>query len=122
MGWVVSLAGLLIVAVGAWGTCCPRHFSRTILGWRGAGRFATAIGIRLVLGVLFLVTAPQTRFPVVVYALGGLALAAAVVLLFVGPKRLDVLIDWWLGRPMAMLRLTCAAAILFGAFLFYAGL
>ena len=45
--------------------------------------------------------------------------AAAVVVLLLGPERIDRLVKWWLALPDPVLRLSMAFAAAFGVFLVY---
>ena len=77
--------------------------------------------MRVVLGVVFLVVAPDCRLPLVVQIVGVVSLVAAFGILALGRKRLDAFIGWWLRRSPALFRLWASAAIAFGTLLVYAG-
>jgi threonine/homoserine efflux transporter RhtA len=47
---------------------------------------------------------------------------AALILAPLGSSRVDSMFQWWLQRPMAVLRAWFAAAIPFGLFLAYVGI
>ena len=79
-----------------------------------------AVGVRLGLGVLLLVVAPDCRLPIVIQAVDGVSIVAASVLLVIGRSRLDTFIEWWLTRP-ELLRVFGATAAALGALLVYAG-
>jgi hypothetical protein len=51
--------------------------------------------------------------------IAAISIFAAVGILFIGRERLDSLIDWWLSRPDALLRLSALFAATFGGFLVY---
>jgi len=74
-----------------------------------------AVGTRLVLGVVFLLAASSCRFPAVIYGIGILMLAAALLLVLLGEPRVDALISWWSQLPTLAIRAWCALGVLVGA-------
>ena len=116
MAVIVSVLGVLVVGIGVTGVVIPRTVIALV-----PGRFWFAVGIRLALGVVFLIVAPDCRAPMVVRAVGGVAIAAALGILALGRARLDRFIEWWLGRPLTHVRLWATGAIAFGTLLVYSG-
>ena len=122
MALLVVLIGVLITAMGFVGLAAPRWVVGGILSWQPRTRFYFAVGVRFAFGAALLLQASTCRFPGVIFALGAIALVAAVVLAFLGQRRVDSMFQWWLRRPMTVLRAWLAAAVPFGGFLVYAGL
>lgn len=121
MAIVVPVLGVVIALIGLMGLANPRSLIALVQRWRSPGRFWFAAVIRVVLGVVFLVVAPDCRAPLVVRLVGLVSIVAAVAILISGRVRLDAFLEWWLRRPPKLLRLWAAAAIAFGALLIYAG-
>ena len=121
MVYVVSILGVLIALIGLVGIVVPRSFVQVIGGWEAESRFIAAVGIRMVMGVICLSAAPASRMPVVVQVIGIIAIAAAAVALLVGLERLNRLVEWWLGRPSIIVRMSAAFAAGFGVLLVFAG-
>jgi hypothetical protein len=121
MNLAVSLVGAVIGLLAAIGIFAPFRAVRWIRDWHPPSRFWLAVLWRLVLGVFLIRAAPECRTPRLVLALGGLALAAGIAILVMGPRRLDALVDWWLDRSAAVLAVSFAAAAALGCFLVYAG-
>ena len=121
MAVVVSILGVLAIAIGLMGLANPESLIGLINYWRGTRRFRLAVGVRLVLGVILLVVAPACRLPTLVRVLGVISIVAAVVILLVGEKRLESLIGWWLSRPPVVLRVSASFALLLCILLVYAG-
>ncbi len=121
MVYVVSILGVLITLIGLVGIVVPRSFVQVIGGWEAESRFIAAVGIRMVMGVICLSAAPASRMPVVVQVIGIIAIAAAAVALLVGLERLNRLVEWWLGRPPIIVRMSAAFAAGFGVLLVFAG-
>jgi hypothetical protein len=117
---VVVLIGCAIAAIGLHGIVHPEQLAM-VRGWPPHLLWAVAVGVRVVLGVFFLIAAPRCRFPGFVGAVGLLALAAAAGLLVVGPGRLEALVDWWFRQSPQTLRAVYVADVVFGVVLVYAG-
>ena len=86
----------------------------------GAGRpwlYTFAIIVRVVLGVLLVTGAAQSRYPLVVEILGWLVLAAALVLLLMGSKRFYRLIRWIMQKVRPFAPIGGLIGVLFGVFL-----
>jgi hypothetical protein len=118
----VILVGLALGLAGIFGVVSPGRLARKILLWPARSRFITAVALRLVIGITFILAAPDTRFPTVILVLGIIALVAAFALLLVGPKRVTAMIEWWFRRPAGFTRGWSMLAVLLGAALVYAGI
>jgi len=79
-----------------------------------------AVLVRTVLGVLLIVTAGVSRYPLVLEILGWLSLIAALILALIGRHNFTKLISWALKLTKPLGRVSGAFALLFGAFLIYA--
>ena len=118
---IVSVLGVVAAIIGLMGLANPESIVVLVEYWRGPTRFRLAIGVRIVLGIVFLIVAPACRLPVLVRAIGVISIVAAIVILIIGQKRLDLFIGWWLTSPPAVVRISGLFAFLFGVLLIYAG-
>ena len=121
MAIVVSVIGVLAAVIGLMGLVQPRRIADIVEYWHGPTRFWLAIGVRLVMGTVMLIAAPECRLPVVVRVIGIIAIVAAVILLFIGQKRLDAFIAWWLARPPNVIRISAVFAMAFGVLIIWSG-
>ena len=120
---LVAIFGVLIAALGAAGVVSPRVLIGLVDSvWRGPRGIYGVATVRLVLGVVLVVAAPDCRFPEIVRILGILSLVSAVVLPLLGRERLRTMIDWWISRPGGFIRAWSLVAVAFGVFLGYAGI
>jgi len=79
-----------------------------------------AIVIRLVLGILFIVAAKESRFTGVIKFLGYLFVLAAIILLFIGQENFQHFISSLIPQVKPFAPLSGLLAIAFGGFLIYA--
>lgn len=118
---LVTVLGAVAVVIGLLGLVMPQSITALVENyWSHSTRFRLAVIARFVIGTLLFVIAPECRLPLVVQILGAVTVAAAVVLIFVGQKRLDSFIAWWLARRR-LIRTSAVFAVIFGSLLVYAG-
>lgn len=80
----------------------------------------SAVLVRIALGLLLLMTADVSRYPTAIEVLGGLSIAAALVLALIGRRRFVRLMRWALGIAVPLGRPAGLAALAFGGFLLFA--
>ena len=120
MRYLVAVIAVLLMVISALGVVAPERLVAIVTGWPPDTRLYVAVGTRLVVGLVFLAGASKCRFPAVIYCVGILALAAALLLVLLGEPRLDALIRWWSQRPALAIRAWCVLAALVGALVLYA--
>ncbi|MGB6044646.1 MAG: hypothetical protein WBF93_15915 [Pirellulales bacterium] len=121
MPLIVSMIGGLTAAIGLAGVIQPQLLIHLIQRWGGSSRFWAAVVMRLVIGGFMLVAASSCRHPSVVYTIGAIAVAAAVIILGFGERRLDAFIGWWLAKPPSLMRVSALFAMAFGGLMIFAG-
>ena len=82
--------------------------------------YAFGIGVRLLLGLLLVQLADQSRYPLVVEILGWISLAAALFLAVLGFSRFTRFMRWIMEKTKPWSRVAGLFAVAFGAFLVYA--
>lgn len=120
MHYVIGVFGAAVGLLGLTSVAVPSTLRRLIRSWSSQGRFVVAILTRLVIGAILIYAADATRFPVIIKMLGGISVAAAVVIAVMGRSTLDRMVDWWMAKSDTILRVSAFFAALFGAFLVYA--
>jgi multisubunit Na+/H+ antiporter MnhG subunit len=123
MPFAVELSGLLgvfIVLVGAWGVLAPARITDLVNRFGSKGGMWFAAIIRLVLGMALWFAAPQSRAPMLLQALGAIAILAAVVIPLLGAERFKALVDWWGKLSPGAQRLWSLVAVGFGAVILWA--
>jgi uncharacterized membrane protein len=79
----------------------------------------TAVVARLVLGVLLIVQADVSRFPLVIEVIGWISIVAAVFFAVIGRDNFKRIIAWALSLQKTYGRVGGVLAVGFGAFLVY---
>ncbi len=121
--WVVAFFGIAITLLGILGLIRPGSLIRLVQRtWQSQKGFYFSIGIRVIFGIVLLLTASQSRFPEAFRILGIISLVAAVVAPFLGFVRLQRFIQWWANHPSGFIRGWSVMAAAFGALLFYGSL
>lgn len=82
--------------------------------------YAFAIVVRAVMGVLLIVLADRSRFPLAIIIFGWVFIAAALGLQAMGRPRFTRFIRWTMGKVRPWARWGGLFGVLFGAFLLYA--
>jgi len=78
-----------------------------------------AFVIRVLLGVIFILVAGSTQFPVTLQIVGALIILSGVIVLFASNARIQSLMDWFLGLGKNILRIGGIAGFIFGGLLIY---
>jgi hypothetical protein len=121
MAILVSLCGLLLAGLASIGLVQPTRMVQRFEGFASPRGRWFAVGIRAVLGGLFLIAAPECRLPEVVRIGGIVALVAAAVPALMPTPRFESSVRWALSRPPAVHRVWFAMAAGLGALIVYAG-
>ena len=117
---IIAIFGLLIAALSVWGFVSPKRMIDKMLEyWHKPAGIYLAIGARVVLGVLFILAAPDTRWPIVFEVLGWLMLVAAVLIAILGKERLTRFIMWWVEKPPAGVRAWLVLGFVAGLLIVY---
>ncbi len=117
----IAIFGLIIIALSAWGVFAPKTLAKKVLDQfdRPWGLYL-AVGVRLVLGALFVMAADETRFPTTLRFLGYLMLITAALIPLIGRQRISRLMGWLQSKPPALMRIWLIFGVAFGAFIVYA--
>ena len=122
MSVVVLIFGLFMLGMGTAILMSPERLKKGLRIFLDKQRFWLATGIRIVVGILFLMAASDTRAPSFITAMGILFLLAGVAIPFIGRARIDRLANWWLERPDWVLRVWAVTAGALGGVFVWCGL
>ena len=122
MSVVVVIFGLFMLGISIAILAAPERLKRMLRVFLDKQGFGLAVGIRIVVGVLFLMAASDTRAPSFITGVGILFIVAGVAIPFIGRARIDRLAKWWLERPDWVLRIWAVAAGALGGVFLWCGL
>ena len=118
--YIIIVLGIFVCAFSAWGIYAPDRLLKLVSGAMSQNwGLYVAVIVRLALGLALIIAAPGSRFPLIFQVLGWLAIIAAVVLVAVGSRRIRILIAWFEGLSILVIRLWLLFGLVFGGFLFY---
>ena len=121
MNYIILLSGAAILVSGIIITINPEPIFGLMRRKSDALSFhILAVVVRIILGVLLIYYAPETKYPTVILILGWLSIAAAIALSVIGRTNFIRLISWALGFSNPFGRIGGLFAILFGGFLIHA--
>ena len=117
---IIVLFGITMCAVCVLSIYSPNRLVKVVktVGGKNWGIFV-AIIVRLLLGMVLILLAPDTRFPVIFMVLGALFILSAIIIQFVGRKRINLLMTWIERLPPLSIRLWLLLGIAFGSLLIY---
>ena len=111
---------LLTAAFGALGVASPSRLLGVVRYLQTPMGLYFAAGIRVLLGVALLFSAPTSRAPGLIYILGVFIIVIGVITPFFGLERFRRLLDWWSAQGSGFVRGWAVLALLFGLSLAYA--
>jgi len=118
MSETVAVIGIVIIGFGILGIASPATLTRltSAVVQSEVGIYAVA-GLRLVFGIVLIAAASASHFPQTLLVIGVIIIVAAIVVPFIGVKRLRALVGWWLARPPGLIRALGVIAVALGIFL-----
>jgi len=116
---VIAIAGILIVLACAYGSINPPALFDLLDRFANPAGYAAAIALRVVLGIVAILVAPDSLSPVFLQIVGVISVAAAIGLLLMGINGYKKLINWFRIQGPALHRLALTGGLLFGSALIW---
>jgi hypothetical protein len=121
MKLIIKLFGILMLLSGISLLIKPE----IILNWiednmESSSLYITAIVVRLVIGILFIITAKESKYPGVIKFLGYLFIIAGVILIFIGHEIFQDFINSLIPDFKPFAPVSGLLSMAFGGFLIYA--
>ncbi len=120
MNTMALVVSLLLAALALWAVVVPQRLTelaRSLL--TPAGMCATAVG-RLVLGIILVVAAADSRLPWTVRSVGVISILGGVIAPMFGLDRHRQILEWWTAQGFAFMRAWSALALAVSIVLVYA--
>ncbi len=121
MKLIIKLFGILMILAGISLLIGPE----IIIGWiennmESISLYISAIVVRLVFGILFLVAAKESKYPGVIKFLGYLFIIASIIFFFIGQENFLDFISLFIPDVKPYAPVSGLLAIAFGGFIIYA--
>jgi len=116
---LVKLVGMIAVAMGIVFLLSPKMMRQLIVFCQKGRRPYMMGALRILVGIVFLLAAPQSSVVWVIVTIGILALLGGITIFIIGLERFKSMLRWWHGRPLLFLRLIALLAIGFGMLILY---
>ena len=116
---LVKLIGILMACMGFINLLNPKPMKKMISFWRKDKRIYAGGLLRALFGVIFLLSTPQARLPMVIYVLGILMLLGASLIFILGLEKAKAILNWWDKKPYSILRLMGILILVIGALVIY---
>ena len=117
MAPLIILIGSFLVLVGLVVLIVPRAMTQTLKVFLDRRWIPAASLIRIVLGLVCILGAAETRLPTFVLGFGVLVVIAGIAIPFIGFERIERWVHFWIRQSDAVLRLWSVAVIGLGSVL-----
>ncbi len=97
----------------------PQKFKDVMNNIADQTLFLSAVIVRIIIGAILLLEAPNLKFTPVIEVIGSIIILAAIILLLIGQKRVRSMIDWFLKLSDNFYRFWSFLAFAFGGFLIF---
>lgn len=116
---LVRLVGMVLVAMGIVFFISPNRIRQWMV-FCEKGRRPYMMGtLRILVGIVFLLAAPQSRIGWVIVTVGILTLLGGITFFLLGLERVRSMLRWAHGRSLPVLRLIALFAIAIGVLILY---
>jgi len=116
----VKLLGIVIVVLGVVFLRKPAVLQKYIQFWKDEKRIKSGGIIAILLGIIFLIVDAQCRLSWLITIFGIWSIVKGVLLLTLSKKKVSACLDWWVNKPVSVMRSIGIAAVVFGLLLIYA--
>lgn len=120
MDTFIKFIGIVWVAIGVFFLVKPGAMTSLAGFFRQGMRVYAVAVLRLVLAVVFIAGAGQCDITWVILLLGVLLMLSAMLIFLLGPRKIALMLDWYMARPYWLLRVMAAIAVALGAAVIYA--
>lgn len=120
MKLIIKLFGILLIISGISLLFTPE----IIIGWiennmESTTMYISAIVVRLIIGILFIITSKESKYPSVIKFFGYLFVIAALILIFIGQETFQDFIASLIPDVIPFAPISGLLSIVFGGFLIY---
>jgi hypothetical protein len=120
MSTIVPVIGYLMLAIGLLVMALPGKFKGLLSRLATNDKLYVAALFRVVVGILFVMVSPETRWPMFIRITGAVMIFAGVVIPIMGKVRIKAFALWWLNQGDGVIRAWAIVGMALGALLVYA--
>ena len=117
--YIALSIGVILAGMGFIGLSEPEKFA-PVLGELQRSNVYILAGVRIVIGVIFLLAAGTSRAPFLLGALGVLIVLGGFITPFMGAPLKQVVLRWWADGSVEAVRAWAGVALVVGAFVVWA--
>ena len=110
--------GVLVATQGIVGLVAPAFFLEVVRAFQTPPVIYFAAAVRLAIGIVLVLAAPKTRFPLAMRVLGVLIAIGGALTPIIGVQYAQAILGWW-SQSVAVVRGFAAFALLLGIFVVY---
>jgi hypothetical protein len=116
---LVKVIGIFIACMGAVIILNPQIMKNMVMFWRQGKKLYFAGVLRILFGVIFLLSVSRAKIPVVMLVFGIFSLIAGILVFILGLEKIRGMLDWWQKRPNGILRLMALLVLILGFLIVY---
>lgn len=120
MNAIALVLGFVMAAIGVLGVGAPQSLLAVLRAILTPLGLYVLGGVRIAIGIVFLMAAPSSRAPRFLLVLGVVAVIGGLITPLFGVERAHAILDWWAGRSPGAVRLWAGVAIALGGGIVYA--
>jgi len=117
----IVLFGLFVILMAGWMLLRPKDFAAVLLeNSESKWMHVLASVVRLIFGIVLLLYASNSHFPLTLQIIGWIGIVAGISLALTPRKKFTRLIQWAFEKFSPYMQISALFAALFGGFLIYA--
>ena len=116
---IVNIMGVVMSLVGLTFLFKPSLMKKFVSFMKGTKKIYMIGILRLALGVIFIIAAPQANYAPVIMAIGILMVSSGILVFGLGLKRATAIMEWFLKMPDSNARLIAIVPILLGVLILF---
>ena len=116
---LVRLVGIILAAMGIVFLLSPKRMRQWMVFCEKGVRPYMMGALRILVGILFLLAASQSRVVWVIVTIGILVLLGSITIFILGLERVKSMLRWSQARSLPVLRLIALLAIAIGVLILY---
>ena len=115
---LVRFIGIFVICAGVVLLVSPESMRKMLTFWKQDKRIYVGVFLRILTGMIFILAAPQARFPRVIVSLGGVIVAMGILIFIIGLERAKGILSWWEKKTGSFLRLAAILILAIGALIY----